>query len=396
MPDLLSALKCMSGEITYIWFDEPEPEKNMLSIFDGRFPVYFTVIFIVMAFILGAVIGSFLNVVIIRTQNKEPITGAHNRSHCMSCGTQLKAIDLIPILSYIFLGGKCRTCKAKISPRYWIVELTTAVAFTLSIITLGLSFSLLMAFVLAAALIVASGIDIDKMEIPYGCSIVIAGLGVIATVASIFVYDPTKAASVFNMPWYEHLIGAAAISVPFAIFALFGAMGGGDVHLMAGAGLLLGWKNAIPAAAIGIILGAIGGSIELLSIPKGTKKLAKEKALDIAGKWYDSQKENGITVLEGKTEAIYGSIFKGKSDIEPECIDQKCWKGTPDIASLNNMLDAELSDITKFGISIVLDDKKVVKVNCKRQVVFGPYLSVGIFAGFLIGDMIVSWYTKMF
>ena len=103
-----------------------ERKTCMLSIFDERFPVYYTVIFIVLSFILGAVIGSFLNVVIIRVPRHEPISGAHNRSHCMSCGKQLSNIDLIPILSYIFLGGKCRFCKAKISPRYWIVELTTA------------------------------------------------------------------------------------------------------------------------------------------------------------------------------------------------------------------------------------------------------------------------------
>jgi len=358
----------------------------MLSIFDERFPLFYTVIFIVMTFVLGAVIGSFLNVVIIRTPRHEPISGTHNRSHCMSCGHTLSPLDLVPIFSYIFLGGKCRYCKAHISPRYWIVELTAALAFTLSVCTLGLSISLVIAFVLAAALIVASGIDIDRMEIPYGCSIVIAGLGVIATIISVFTGD---------MPWYDHLIGAAAIAVPFALLAMFGAMGGGDVQLMAAAGLLLGWKNIIPAAAIGIVLGAIGGSLELLTVPKGTKKLAKEKSLEIAEKWYEMQKENDVYVLTDKTEALYGSIFKGESDIAPDCIDPKCWNGTPDIAKLNEMLNAELSEVSKFGISLVLTNEKVTKVTCKRQVVFGPYLSVGIFAAYLFGSTIVSWYMGL-
>ncbi len=358
----------------------------MLSIFDERFPAVYTVIFIVMTFILGAVIGSFLNVVIIRIPRHEPISGTHNRSHCMSCGHQLNALDLVPIFSYIFLGGKCRYCKSRISPRYWIVELITALTYTLSVMVLGLSISLVMAFVLIGALVAASGIDIDRMEIPYGCSIVIAGLGVIATVMSVITGD---------MPWYDHLIGAVAISVPFALLAMFGAMGGGDVQLMAAAGLLLGWKSIIPAAAVGIILGAIGGSIELLTVPKGTKKLAKEKSLEIAEQWYEQQKENDVYVLADKTEALYGSIFKGKSDIEDACIDPKCWNGTPDIAKLNEMLSAELSDVSKFGISIVLTSDKVTKVTCKRQVVFGPYLSVGIFTAYLFGNEIVSWYVDL-
>ena len=357
----------------------------MLSIFDERFPAFYTVIFIALTFILGAVIGSFLNVVIIRIPRHEPISGAHNRSHCMSCGHQLGTLDLVPIFSYIFLGGKCRYCKAKISPRYWIVELITALSFTLSVMALGLSASLLIAFVLTGALVAASGIDIDRMEIPYGCSLIIAVLGVIATVMSVFIND---------MPWYDHLIGAVAVSVPFAVLALFGAMGGGDVQLMAAAGLLLGWKNVIPAAAIGIILGAVGGSIELLSVPKGTKKLAKEKSLEIAEKWYSEQREKDIYVLPDKTEALYGSIFKGKSDIGQDCVDPKCWNGTPDIASLNEQLDAELSDISKFGISIVLSNEKVTKVTCKRQVVFGPYLSVGIMTAYLFGSQIISWYLS--
>lgn len=371
----------------------------MFDIFDESLPVWYSILFIALTFILGAVIGSFLNVVIIRVPNHEPISGAHNRSHCMTCGHQLNALDLVPIFSYIFLGGKCRYCKARISPRYWMVELVTAVSYTLSVIVLGVSVSLLIAFVLIGALVVASGTDIDIMEIPYGCSFIIAGLGVIATIMSVFTND---------MPWYDHLIGAAAAAVPFGILAMFGAMGGGDVQLMSAAGLLLGWKNLIPAAAIGILCGAVGGSIELLSVPKGTKTRAVSKSTEIAQKWYDMQKENDIYVLEGKTEALYGSLFKGKSDIDPICIDEKLWNGKPDIALLNDMLSEELSDISKFAVSIVIDNVRSKKepdsyveggrirtVTCKRQIVFGPYLSLGILTAYLIGERIIEWYLSL-
>ena len=358
----------------------------MINIFDPLIPPVYTIVVVVITFILGAVIGSFLNVVIIRVPNHEPISGAHNRSHCMSCGHQLGVLDLVPILSYIFLLGRCRYCKARISPRYWIVELITATAFTVSVMVLGLRLSLILAFVLIAALVVASGIDVDRMEIPYGCSIVIAVLGVIATIMSAVTGD---------MPWYDHLIGAVVIAVPFAVLAMFGAMGGGDVQLMAAAGLLLGWKNVIVAAALGIILGAVGGSLELLSVPKSVNKLARERTPEIAKEWYEEQKAKDIYVLEDKTEAIYGSIFNGKSDIERECLDPKLWNGTPDLDDLNARLDAELADVSKFAISIVMTNEKVTKVTCKRQVVFGPYLSLGIMTAYLIGGRIIDWYLSL-
>ena len=148
----------------------------MISIFE--LPLSYTITFIVMVFILGSVIGSFLNVVILRTPLKQSIVV--NRSHCMTCGNQLKNIDLIPIFSYIFLGGKCRFCKSRISPRYWIVELLTALVYVAAVCVLGISVELIFALVLFPVLIVASGIDIDYMQIPYTCSIVVAVLGIIS------------------------------------------------------------------------------------------------------------------------------------------------------------------------------------------------------------------------
>ncbi len=344
------------------------------------------VVYLVLAFILGAVFGSFLNVVIIRTPRKESIIGNNNGgSHCMSCNHKLGVLDLFPIFSYIFLGGKCRYCKAKISPRYWIVELATALLFTLALVVFGISYKLLIAFVLISALVVASGIDIDTMEIPYGVSILIALLGVIETIVSVF----TK-----EMPWYDHLIGVVVIAVPFAVLALFGAMGGGDVQLMAAAGLLLGW-SIVPAAGIGIVLGAVGGVITMVSVPKGTKKLVNEKSSEIAKEWYEMQKEKGISVIDDKTDAIYGSIFNGKSDIEADCVDEKLWSEKPDIGALNEMLNNELGGISKYAISMVFDKEGVKTVSCKKQIVFGPYLSVGIIAAYMFGKLIIDGYLGL-
>lgn len=347
----------------------------MLNIFE--LPSAYTITFIAMAFILGSVIGSFLNVVILRTPLKQSIVT--NRSHCMSCGTQLKNIDLIPIFSYIFLGGKCRFCKAKISPRYWIVELTTAIMYTISICFLGISTELIYALILIPVLIVASGIDIDTMEIPYLCSLIIAVLGII----SIFT---DKA------PWHEHLIGALIVGVPFAILAMLGAMGGGDLQIMTAAGLLLGWR-VVPAAAIGIILGAIGGSITLISVPKKIKKETSEAIEKIAAEWYEIQKENGAVIAEGKSDALYGNIFKGKCDIDEDFADEKIWSKKPDIKALNQRIN-ELNS-ADFAVSIIINSEKVTKVSCKKQMVFGPYLAVGIAAAFIYGQQIIDWYLGL-
>ncbi len=207
--------------------------------------IAFTVAFAVVFFVLGSVIGSFLNVIAYRVPIKESLV--KGRSHCTSCGKQILNRDLIPIFSWIFLKGKCRFCKEKISPRYMIVELLTAISYLGAFLVFGFSIKLAYAAVLFPVLMVLSLWDIDRKEIPYTCSIIIAVLGI----ASFFTAD---------MPWYEHLIGCAVIAVPFAILCFLGAMGGGDVQLMAAAGLLLGWSS-VPAAMIGIVLGAIAGSI---------------------------------------------------------------------------------------------------------------------------------------
>ncbi len=348
----------------------------MNSIF-FELPVSYTVTFIVMAFILGAVIGSFLNVVILRTPLKQSIV--KNRSHCMSCGNQLKNIDLIPIFSYIFLGGKCRFCKARISPRYWIVELTTALLYVAAVCVLGFSAETIYALVLFPVLVVASGIDIDNMEIPYRCSISIAAMGVIS-----FFTDK-------EMLWHEHLLGAVVVGIPFAILAIFGAMGGGDVQLMAAAGLLLGWK-IIPAAGIGIVLGAIFGGIILLTTPKHKKKETSEAIEKIATEWYEIQKEKGIFITEGKNDALYGHIFKGKAEFEKDCYDLKLWSEAPDIDDLNARLNEQ--QLNDFAVSFMIENDKITNVRCQKQIVFGPYLSVGIAAGYLFGEQIIDWYLK--
>ncbi|MCL2087218.1 MAG: prepilin peptidase [Oscillospiraceae bacterium] len=253
--------------------------------------VVFEIIICFLFFALGAATGSFLNVVIMRSIKKESFT--KGRSHCPFCAQTLKAKELIPIFSFLFQGGRCRNCKEKLSFQYPIVETLTAFAFVWAYCEFGLSIRLAFALILFAVLIELSVNDHKTGEIPYHCSIIIAGLGVIAFVMSFFNY------SIHETFWYEHIIGLFIISVPFMLLAFFGAMGGGDVHLMAAAGLLLGWA-IVPSALIGFFVGAIAGVIIKLSTKSGIIRFGPYLSIGIAiGYVY------GKEIIEGYKSLLY-------------------------------------------------------------------------------------------
>lgn len=198
-----------------------------------------------MIFLYGIVIGSFLNVCILRIPAKESI--AKERSHCMSCGYQLAWFDLIPLFSYIFLGGKCRKCKKHISLQYPLVEALNGVLYVLIFLVNGWSIDSVIYCLLTSALIVLSVIDFRTYEIPIGINLFILALGLIHLV--------------FHLgDWLEYGIGLLAVSgFLWLLYQLSGgtAIGGGDVKLMGAAGLLLGWKLAIVAFLLGCILGSV-------------------------------------------------------------------------------------------------------------------------------------------
>ncbi len=203
---------------------------------------------IIIAFIFGLIIGSFLNVCIYRIPQNESIV--FGPSHCMQCKTELKWYELFPLFSYIFLRGKCRTCHARISIRYPLIELLNGVLYAIAFyryksiqqaVTIALFFSIL---------IIISMIDLDTMLIPNRLVAAIFVLGI----ASIWIFPEV---SIFS-----RLIGSVIISIPFLLIAIFtGGMGGGDVKLMFAAGFFLGAKSVVIAALIGIVLAAICGII---------------------------------------------------------------------------------------------------------------------------------------
>jgi leader peptidase (prepilin peptidase)/N-methyltransferase len=217
-------------------------------------------------FLFGMIIGSFLNVCILRLpESRSIITGP---SSCPACGTQLTARDLVPVFSYIFLRGKCRHCGKRISAQYPLVELMAGVLFLLLYVKFGLAWQLPVNAALVSILIVVALIDWRHMEIPNGLVIALLVLGAVQLAATIFT-------GVFGN-WTSYVIGMFAGGLPLLLIALIcqlmlkkEAFGGGDVKLMAAAGLVIGWKLVITSYAIGIISGAVFGVILLLT---GSKK----------------------------------------------------------------------------------------------------------------------------
>jgi leader peptidase (prepilin peptidase)/N-methyltransferase len=210
-----------------------------------------------LVFFLGTFFGSFFNVVIYRLPIKKSIV--YGSSSCPSCDTPIKPYDLIPVFSYLFLRGKCRSCHHKISMRYPLIELLTGILYMLVYLQFGLTAQFGLGIVLMSVLIIVAMIDIDTMEIYDTFHIIILALGLI----NLFVSD---------VHFINYIIGFFIISIPFFIIAYFtGGMGGGDIKLIAVAGFLLGYPSTIVAFLIASISGGIVAVVLLLQ-KKETRK----------------------------------------------------------------------------------------------------------------------------
>ncbi len=209
----------------------------------------YEVIIYPLVFLYGILIGSFLNVCIYRIPKHESIVTVP--SHCMSCGYGLKWYDLVPVFSWLCLGGKCRKCKAKISVQYPLVEALNGILWLGIIFLRGLTVEGILYCLLASALLVIAVIDFRTYEIPFGLNVFIFLLGVVRLCTDL-------------SNWLTYVIGFFLVSGMFLLAAWISlkffkkdGMGGGDVKLMAVAGLLLGGPKIFLAMMIGCLLAVI-------------------------------------------------------------------------------------------------------------------------------------------
>lgn len=268
----------------------------MLDLFQSSPPVFITSVFV-----LSLIIGSFLNVVIYRlpimmerewrAQCKElsetPATevpeGRFNivypRSRCSSCGAQISALQNIPVLSYLFLGGKCSSCKATISKRYPVVELLTAILTAIVAWRFGFGWESAAAILLTWVLIAISVIDIDHQIIPDSISLPLIWIGLFLSL-----FHPLAGADVLFVDPKTAIIGALAgyLSL-WCVYQLFRLMTGkegmgyGDFKLLAMLGAWLGWQllpliillSAVVGASVGITMIVLRRHDRSVPIPFG-------------------------------------------------------------------------------------------------------------------------------
>ncbi len=191
----------------------------------------------------GLVVGSFLNVCIVRIPERRSIWGPG--SSCPSCGAPIAWRDNVPLLSYVVLRGRCRTCKSLISPRYPLVEAITAAGYVLAYLRFGWSAGLPVTLLLISALVVATAIDLAHQIIPDLVTLPGILVGFLANLVT------------GRIHWVDSLVGILAGSGIFlaVILASRGGMGGGDMKLGAMLGAFLGWKVAL----IGFLIAALAG-----------------------------------------------------------------------------------------------------------------------------------------
>ena len=194
---------------------------------------------IIMFFIIGTVFGSFYNVVGYRIPKGESIL--YPSSHCPKCNHKLKPMELIPILSFLFLGGKCKNCGEKISWFYPIFEFTSGILFALCFVVFGYSLECLFYIVFISMLLIIIISDYQTMIIPD--SVLIVSLGIL-TVIKFFM-------SSIEVVGMSLLAGVGAF-IFMLLLKLFGdflfkkeSMGGGDIKLMFIIGLFLGFDMSI-------------------------------------------------------------------------------------------------------------------------------------------------------
>jgi leader peptidase (prepilin peptidase)/N-methyltransferase len=203
-------------------------------------------------FVIGLLLGSFANVVIVRLPKEESVI--HPRSHCTKCNRPIAFYDNIPVFSWLLLRGKCRHCKASISIRYPLVELLVGVLFAAAYLKMGLSWTFLEYLILIFGLVIISFIDIDHYIIPDSFSLG----GIVLGLAGSFL-NPEREV----MPSvYGVLLGGGFLWLIAYLYILIrktDGMGGGDIKLLAWIGAVLEWQSIPFIILVSSVIGSIVG-----------------------------------------------------------------------------------------------------------------------------------------
>ncbi len=218
------------------------------------------VIIYIAIFTIGIVFGSFFTLAVHRIPRKEDIT--HVRSYCPHCNHRLAFLDLIPLFSFLALGGKCRYCKEKIRIRYFLLEALSGISFILIALSRGVSYDmaipnileLVLAYLLIAGVFIIAGIDKERLEIPNGLIFYELAIGILCTIIA-------------GKEWISHIAGFLVIPLILLVVNLFIKklkkdenklpFGMGDIKYIAVIGLCLGFGMQVIALCISVLLIAL-------------------------------------------------------------------------------------------------------------------------------------------
>ena len=236
----------------------------------------------IVAGVFGLLIGSFLNVVIYRLPKMlereftsacaehcggtDPHSDTFNlsvpRSACPHCGHKITALENVPVISYLVLGGKCRGCKAKISARYPAIELLTGALAALVVWTFGSGWAGLGAMVFVFLAVAMTFIDIDTQYLPDDLTYPLLWVGLLINVQGTFV--PLDQAVIGAVAGYMSLWSVNAL---FKLYKKVDGMGGGDFKLLAALGAWFGWKMLLPIILLSSGVGAVVGIAMIMMGP---------------------------------------------------------------------------------------------------------------------------------
>lgn len=244
----------------------------------------------ILSFIFGSIIGSFLNVCIYRIPKQESIV--YPGSHCTSCDESISFYNNIPILSYLFLNGKCAKCGDKISIQYPFVELLTGLLFLSTVFVFGLSIQTLFYLIFISSLIAITFIDLEHMIIPNVITYPGIVVGILYNAILTNWNNAGESISEFNLnlsnffsllneiPILDSIFGVILggailllIATVYKIVKKRDGMGMGDVKLLAMIGAFFGWEGVLFVIFLGSILGSIIGITVIIS-KKGDMRYA--------------------------------------------------------------------------------------------------------------------------
>ncbi len=221
-------------------------------------------------FVLGSVVGSFLNVCIYRIPRNLSVVFPSSR--CPSCSNPIRFFDNVPVISYIVLRGKCRYCREKIPLRYPLVEAMNAFFYAALLWRFGPGWNFLIYCILVSSFIVITFIDLDFQIIPDRITLVGIPAGLVA--GSFLLPDPFMRGNVLG--YRASFIGASSGFLFYYLVAYLSlkllkkeGMGGGDIKMMTMVGAFLGWKSVILTTFLGSLTGSLAGISLMLFSGKG-------------------------------------------------------------------------------------------------------------------------------